>query len=125
MPSSYLKIQYRLQELTLPNTRSRRYWESNTFVIFFNFFSVHIVIVVVWIVTKQSGRWPPQDWRNVLSASSVGILKMKTACSLKVYYPHIRPHGQNADDHSMEIVYYGLICGKTGDISPPSVHSGL
>jgi hypothetical protein len=81
MPGSYLKIEYRLQELLLPNTRSRRCWESNNFVIFSNFTAMHIVVVVV---TKQSGRWPPQDWRNILSSSSVGILKMKTACSLKV-----------------------------------------
>jgi len=86
---------------------------------------MHIVIAVVWVVTKQSGRWPPQDWINMLSPSAVGKLKMKTACSLKVYYPLIRLHGQNADDRSMVTVYCGLICGKTGDISPPSIHSGL
>jgi len=84
MPGSYLKIEYRLQELPLPNTRSRSCWESNTSMIFSNFTAVHIVIVVVWVVTKQSGRWPWQDWRNILSPSSVGILKMKIACSLKV-----------------------------------------
>jgi hypothetical protein len=65
MPGSYLNIEYRLQELSLPNTRSRRCWESNTFVIFANFTAVHIVIVVVCVVTKQSRRWPPQDWRNI------------------------------------------------------------
>jgi len=125
MPGSYLKIEYRVQDLSLPNTRSRRCWESNTLVIFLNFAAMRIVIVVVWVVTKQSGRWPPQDWRNILSPSSVGILKMETACSLKVYYPLIRLHGQNTDDHIMEVVCYGLICGKTADIFPPSIHSGL
>jgi len=68
----------------VPNTRSRRFWESNTFVIFSNFTAMHIVIVVVWVVTQQSGRRAPQDWRNTLSPSSVGILKMKMPCSLKV-----------------------------------------
>jgi hypothetical protein len=48
---------------------------------FSNFTAMHIVVVVV---TKQSGRWPPQDWRNILSPSSVGILKMKIVYSLKV-----------------------------------------
>jgi hypothetical protein len=52
--------------------------------IFLNFTAMHIVIVVVWVVTKQSGRWPPQEWRNILFPSSVGVLKMKIACFLKV-----------------------------------------